>query len=53
MKQDKFLGKKLFEYSASHIPVFLWILLRKEPENLEESLNYFEKQLAPLINLFL
>ncbi|MGV9200444.1 MAG: ADP-ribosylation factor-like protein, partial [Promethearchaeia archaeon] len=34
----KFLGKKLFSYSESNIPVFLWILLTKEPINLEESM---------------
>lgn len=49
----KFVGKKLFDYSESKIPVYLWILLKKEPQNIEESLSYFEKQLAPLINLFL
>ncbi|MFO8017321.1 MAG: ADP-ribosylation factor-like protein [Promethearchaeia archaeon] len=49
----EFLGKKLFNYSESNIPIYLWILLSKEPTDLKPALKYFEKQLSPLINFFL
>ncbi|MBD3211481.1 MAG: hypothetical protein GF311_02650 [Candidatus Lokiarchaeota archaeon] len=45
-------GEKLFEYSDLQIPVYLWALT-ENPELIEENLDYFKKQLLPLINLFL
>ncbi len=45
-------GEKLFEYSDLHIPVYLW-LVSENPELLQSKIDYFRKQLLPLINLFL
>jgi len=45
-------GEKLFEYSDLQIPVYLWALT-ENPDIIEENLDYFKKQLLPLINLFL
>lgn len=45
-------GEKLFEYSDLSIPVYLWVLT-ENPSLIEENLEYFKKQLLPLINLFL
>ncbi|MFO7796357.1 MAG: hypothetical protein R6W84_09400, partial [Promethearchaeia archaeon] len=45
-------GEKLFEYSDLQIPVYLWALT-ENPDMIEENLDYFKKQLLPLINLFL
>lgn len=45
-------GEKLFEYSDLQIPVYLWALT-ENPNLIEENLDYFKKQLLPLINMFL
>ncbi|MEJ2278067.1 MAG: ADP-ribosylation factor-like protein [Candidatus Lokiarchaeota archaeon] len=45
-------GEKLFEYSDLQIPVYLWVLT-KNPGQIKEKIDYFKKQLLPLINLFL
>ena len=45
-------GEKLFNYSELQIPVYLWIL-SENPEMMYEKLDYFRKQILPLINMFL
>ncbi|MEJ2252519.1 MAG: hypothetical protein P8Y97_23020, partial [Candidatus Lokiarchaeota archaeon] len=45
-------GEKLFEYSDLQIPVYLWVLT-ENPGQIKEKIDYFKKQLLPLINLFL
>jgi len=45
-------GEKLFEYSDLQIPVYLWVLT-DNPALIDKYIEYFKKQLLPLINLFL
>ncbi|MHA1678444.1 MAG: ADP-ribosylation factor-like protein [Promethearchaeota archaeon] len=45
-------GEKLFEYSKLNIPVYLW-LLSENPDLMYDKLEYFRRELLPLINLFL
>jgi GTPase SAR1 family protein len=45
-------GEQLFEYSPHDIPVYLWVLT-ENPELIDEYLEVFSEQLAPLIHLFL
>jgi len=45
-------GEKLFEYSELKIPVYLW-LLSDNVDLIYEKIDYFKRQLLPLINLFL
>ena len=45
-------GEKLFEYSELNIPVYLW-LLSEFPDLVKEKINYFKRELLPLINMFI
>jgi GTPase SAR1 family protein len=45
-------GERLFEYSPNNIPVYLWVLT-ENPELIDEYLDVFSEQLAPLIHMFL
>ncbi|TFF99402.1 MAG: hypothetical protein EU541_04985 [Promethearchaeota archaeon] len=45
-------GEQLFEYSAHNIPVYLWVLT-ENPELIDEYIDVFSEQLAPLIHMFL
>ena len=45
-------GEKLFEYSELNIPVYLW-LLSEFPDLAKEKIDYFKRELLPLINMFI
>ncbi|TFG22757.1 MAG: hypothetical protein EU532_14100 [Promethearchaeota archaeon] len=45
-------GEKLFEYSELNIPVYLW-LLSEFPDLVKEKIDYFKRELLPLINMFI